>query len=60
MKDDVLKSAATAGILDSFRGNYQANLRVTGSEFMRHSLEAAKAKVNVPIRKHKTIAIEPL
>jgi hypothetical protein len=37
MKDDVLKSAATAGRLDSCRANYQAHLRVTGSEFMRDS-----------------------
>jgi len=39
-------------------------LRVTGSEFetLEHSLGAANANANenVPIRKHETIAVEPL
>ena len=44
MKDDVLKSAATAGRLDSFRVNYQAHLRVTGSGFMIHSERLTQAR----------------
>lgn len=32
MEDDVLKSAATAGRLDSLCANYQVHLRVTGSD----------------------------